>query len=161
MSQPRSKRTRTEPLRYEEEQATLHYQQQEDRELQRAIQASLEYDVDDSSDEDSSILEEAAEEEEEEKEEPTTSAELEWSEEVAAVIPSRFTSTSGPQTTLTSPLDLFHLFLPIRLLRTIAVNTTAYAHSRGADSTWQTRAGNDSVEGSTTSVLTHYPHISS
>jgi hypothetical protein len=140
MSQPRSKRARSQPLRYEDEQATIHYEQQDDRDLQRAIQASLEFDNPDSSDEDTSILEETVEEEEKENEEPTTSAEMRWSGEVAAVIPSRFTSASGPQTTLTSPLDLFHLFLPIRLLRTIAVNTTAYAHSRGADSTWHTTA---------------------
>src|SRR5271167_605751 len=99
MSQPRSKRSRSQPLRYEDEQATIHYQQQEDRELQRALQASLEYDVDDSSDEDTSIVEHDSEEEEEEKAEPTPGAEQGWSKEAAAVVSPRFTSPSGPQTT--------------------------------------------------------------
>jgi hypothetical protein len=140
MSQPRSKRSRSQPLRYEDEQATIHYQQQEDRELQRALQASLEYDVDDSSDEDTSIVEHDSEEEEEEKAEPTPGAEQGWSKEAAAVVSPRFTSPSGPQTTASSPLDLFHLYLPIRLLRIIAANTTAYAHSKGLDSSWTTTA---------------------
>jgi Transposase IS4 len=140
MSQPASKRARTQPLRYEEEQASLHYQQQEEKEIQRAIQASLEYDIDDVSDEDLSPLEHDSEEEEEEKQEPTTTAEPQWREEATAIPPSQFTSSSGPQTSLTSPLDLFQLFLPKRLLGTIAANTTAYARSKGADSTWQTTA---------------------
>jgi hypothetical protein len=140
MSQSRSKRARSEPLRYEDEQATIHYQQQEDRELQRAIQTSLEYDIDDSSDEDISAVEHDDEEEEEEKQEPETATEQGWSKEAKSIVLPSFTSPWGPQTTVTSPLDLFQLFLPIRLLRIIAVNTTSYAHSKGSDSTWRTTA---------------------
>jgi hypothetical protein len=140
MSQPRSKRSRSQPLRLEDEQATIHYQQQEDRELQRAIQASLDPDDGDSTDEDTSIVEHDSEEEEEEKEEPTAAAEQGWRKEAVAVASAPFTSPSGPQTTASSPLDLFQLYLPPRLLRTIAANTAAYARSKGADSTWQTTA---------------------
>src|ERR1700720_2361242 len=106
MSQHRSKRSRSSPLRLEEEQAIIHFHQQEENELQRAIQASPEYDIDDSSDEDTSIVEHDSEEEEEEKEEPTAAAEQVWSSKAVSVIPPRFTSPSGPQTTVTSPLDL-------------------------------------------------------
>jgi Transposase IS4 len=140
MAQHRNKRSRSSPLRLEDEQATIHYHQQEEKELQRAIQASLEYDIDDSSDEDTSILEHDSEEEEEEIEEPTIAAEQGWSKEAAAIAPPPFTSPWGPQTTVASPLDLFQLFLPIRLIRTIAANTTAYAHSKGSDSNWHTTA---------------------
>jgi hypothetical protein len=62
MSQRRSKRSRSSPLRLEEEQASIHFHHQEERELQRAIQASLEFDNDESTDEDTSILEEDIEE---------------------------------------------------------------------------------------------------
>jgi Transposase IS4 len=140
MYETSSKRARSRPLRYEDEQATSYYQQQEERELQRAIQASLEYDLDDPTDEDNSIVEHDSEEEEEEKQEPAVVAEQRWSEEVTAIVPSPFTSPSDPQTAVVSPLDLFQLFLPLRFLRTIAANTTAYAHSKGADNTWQTTA---------------------
>jgi Transposase IS4 len=140
MSQRSSKRLRSIPQRLEDEQATIHYQQQEDRDLQRAIQVSLEYDIEDSSDEDTSIVEEAGEEEEEEKGEPTTVSDTDWNGEATAIVPPPFTSSSGPQTSASSPLALFQLFLPLRFLRTIAANTTAYARSKGADNTWQTTA---------------------
>jgi hypothetical protein len=63
-----------------------------------------------------------------------------WSSEALPIVPPPFTSRSGPQSTLSSPLDLFQLFLPIRLLRTVASNTTAYALSKGAVSNWYTTA---------------------
>jgi hypothetical protein len=125
MSQHRSKRFRSSPLRLEEEQATLHFHRQEERELQLAIQASLEYDIDDSSDEDTSIVEHDIEMEEEEKIEPVVVANTAWTSETTAVVPPPFNCPSGPQTTVSSPFDLLQLFLPIRLLRTIATNTTA------------------------------------
>src|ERR1700731_81422 len=96
MSQHRSKRSRSSPLRFDDEQATIHYHEQDEKELQQAIQASLEYDVDDSSDEDTSIVEHDSEEEEEEKQEPTTAADRGWSKEAAAIVSSPFTSPSGP-----------------------------------------------------------------
>src|ERR1700720_3154903 len=138
MSQHRSKRSRSSPLRFEEEQATIRFHQQEEKELQRAIQASLEYDIDDSSDEDTSIVEHDSEEEDEEKKEPVVAIDIAWTSEAITIAPPPFTSHSGPQITVSSPLDLFQLFLPIRLIRTIAANTTAYVHSKGADSTWHT-----------------------
>jgi hypothetical protein len=140
MSQRSSKRLRSNPQRLEDEQATLHYHQQEDRELHRAIQASLDFDNADSSDEDTSIVEHDSDEEEEEKAEPAPAAAPGWRRETTAVVPPRFNSPSGSQTTASSPLDLLHLYLPLRLLRTIAANTTAYAHSKGADSSWRTTA---------------------
>jgi len=140
MSERRSKRLRSSPARLEDEQATIHFHQQDERELQRTLQASLDYDIDDSSDEDTSIIEHDTDTEEEEKQASTAAAEPQWREEAAPIVPSQFTSRSDPQTTLTSPLDLLQLFLPIRLLRTIAGNTTAYALSKGADSTWYTTA---------------------
>jgi hypothetical protein len=141
MSQPRSKRARSEPLRYEDEQATIHYQQQEGRELQRGIQASLEYDIDDSSDEDTSILEHDSDEEEEEKQEPTTAVEVEWNKEAALVVPPEFTSPSGPSgrsRTALSPLDFFQLMLPPSLVQHLAASTNAYALSKGSDIDWYT-----------------------
>src|SRR5882757_3620107 len=141
MSQSRSKRARSEPLRYEDEQATIHYQQQEDRELQQAIQASLEYDVDDSSDEDTSIVEHDSEEEEEEKQEPTTAADQGWSKEAAAIVSSPFTSPSGPSgrsRIAHSSLDFFQLMLPPSLVQHVAASTNAYALSKGEDIDWHT-----------------------
>src|SRR5438270_7551815 len=141
MSQPRSKRSRTQPLRYEDEQATIHYQQQEERELQRGIQASLEYDVDDSSDEDTSILEHDSDDEEDEKQEPATTAAPQWSEQAAAVVPPEFTSPSGPagrSRTAHSPLDFFQLMLPPSLVQHIAACTNAYALSKGSGIDWYT-----------------------
>ena len=140
MSEHRSKRLRYSPARLEDEQATIHFHQQDERELQRAVQASLEYDIDDSSDEDTSIVEEEIEAEEEEKHESVVDVETTWTSEATTIVPPPFTSRSGPQTAVSSPLDLFQLFLPIRLLRLIASNTNAYAHSRGAVSIWQTTA---------------------
>jgi hypothetical protein len=140
MSQHRNKRSRSSPLRLEDEQATIHFHQQEEKELQRAIQVSLEYDVDDSSDEDTSLVEHDSEEEDEEKQEPTVVPDTAWTSKAAAIVPPPFTSRSGVQTTVSSPIDLFQLFLSIRLLRTIATNTSTYAHSRGANSNWCTTA---------------------
>jgi hypothetical protein len=133
MAQRSSKRLRSNPQRFEDEQATIHYQQQQDRDVQRAIQASLDPEHGDSTDEDTAIVEHDSEEEEEEKEEPASAAEQRWRKEAVAVSSAPFTSPSGPQTTASSPLDLFQLYLPRRLLRSIAANTTAYAHSMGAD----------------------------
>jgi hypothetical protein len=140
MSQHRNKRSRSSPLRLEDEQAIIHFHKQEEKELQRAIQASLEYDIDDSSDEDTSVVEHDSEKEEEEKEEQVDAVDTAWTSESLTIVPPPFTSHSGPQTTASSPLDLFQLFLPIRLILTIVANTTAYAHSKGSDSTWHTTA---------------------
>jgi hypothetical protein len=67
MSEHRSKRLRSSPLRLEEEQATIHFHRQEERELQQTIQASLEFDNDESIDEDTSIVEHDTDEENEEE----------------------------------------------------------------------------------------------
>jgi hypothetical protein len=141
MAQHRSKRSRSSPLRLEDEQATIHFHQQEEKELQRAIQASLEYDIDDSSDEDTSIVEDDIEEEEEEKQEPTSAVDQGWSKEATLIVSSSFTSPSGPSgrsRIAHSPLDFFQLMLPPSLVQQLAASTNAYALSKGRDIDWCT-----------------------
>ena len=141
MSQHRSKRSRSSPLRFDDEQATIHYHEQDEKELQRAIQASLEYDVDDSSDEDTSIVEHDSEEEEEEKQEPEVVADSIWTSEISAVVVPDFNSPfglSGRSRTAHSPLHFFQLMLPASLFQHIAASTNAYALSKGIDIDWYT-----------------------
>ena len=137
-SQRRSKRKASTPLRLQEEQAGLQLQQQEEKDLQRALKASQEeFDVEEESDEDLSILEH--DDEEEEKEEgPTLSLDSTWKQEIYQVVLPPFKALSGPQVPFSDPLDLLHLFLPYSLLALIATNTTAYAHSKGTSSDWGT-----------------------
>ena len=113
-------------------------QQLEEKDIQRALEASQEeLDLDDGSDEDLSIVEHD-EEEEEEKEEPISSTPSSWSKDIHSVVLPIFKADTGPQIPFSDPLDLLQLFLPYGLLSLIAVNTTAYAHTKGASSDWRT-----------------------
>ena len=137
-SQRRSKRKASTPLRLQEEQASLRLQQQEERDLLHALEASQEeFDLEDGSDEDSSILEHD-EEEEEQKEGPTLPSESTWKREIHQVVIPEFKAVSGPQVPFSDPLDLLHLFLPYSLMALIATNTNSYAHSKDATSDWST-----------------------
>jgi hypothetical protein len=66
-----------------------------------------------------------------------------WSEHTASVRTPAFEAASGKQHEARhtqSPLDFLQLFLPVELMQQIAVQTTAYAHTRGASEEWQTSA---------------------
>jgi Transposase IS4 len=135
MSLRRSGRLSSAPARLEDEQASIHFHQQEERELQQAVQASIEYDIDDSTDEDISPTEIEPDEVEEEKQEPTVESEGGWTKEIHTVSSPPFTSPSGPVGILrsfTSPLDYFHIFLPLYLVQHMADCSNEYAKSRNA-----------------------------
>ena len=134
----RSKRKASTPLRLQEEQASLRLQQQEEKDIQRALEASKEeLDLEEGSDEDLSIVEHD-EAEEDEPEEPVSPTDSSWSEDIHPVALPLFKAHSGPQVPYSDPLELLHLLLPYWLLSRIATHTTAYAHSKGASSDWRT-----------------------
>ena len=132
--QQRSKCKASTPLRLQEKQARLRLQQQEEKDIQRALEASQEeLDLEDGIDEDSSILEHD-DEEEAEAEAPISPTNSAWSSVIYPIVLPQFKAASGPQVPFSDPLDLLHLFLPYSLLGLIATNTTAYVHSKGASS---------------------------
>ena len=134
----RSNRISSNPIRLQEEHANILLLQQEEIDLQRALQASeLDLDLKDASDEDVSIVQHDSEDESKE-DALVPSTESIWIKEIHSIRLPRFMADSGPQVALSDPLDLLQLFLPYSLLALIAQNTTAYAHSKGASSDWCT-----------------------
>ena len=141
MSEHRSKRLRSSPARLQDEQATIHFHQQDEKELQRGLQASIEYDIDDSTDEDTSIVEEEIEAEEEENQQPTVALDTTWTSKASSVVVPPFTSPAGPtgRTRIAqSPLHFFQLMLPPTLVQHMATSTNAYAYSKGSYIDWYT-----------------------
>jgi len=126
------------PARLADEQASLRLQQQDFRDLLRALQDSEnKYDIEDTSDEDLSIVEHSVEEIKKEKVR-TSQIQLTWTTKSRRVQLPNFSSCFGSFTILKDPLSLFQLFITPSLLDLIAKNTTAYAHYKGASDNWCT-----------------------
>jgi hypothetical protein len=132
----RSSRISSLPARYDQEQASFCLQQQEENELERALQQSLSFDDDESSDEDITPTSLDSEEEEEEKLEPTIQVESTWTADIHTITLPPFTTPSGPvglHRSCATPLDYFHLFLPHSLLLQIEKCTNEHANSKHAE----------------------------
>jgi hypothetical protein len=134
-SSRRSNRISSRPSRYDEEQVSFQLQQHEDKDIQRAIQLSVELDVDDSTDEDSPPADTNSEVEEEEKQQAIVQQEREWTTAIHNIAPRPFSTPFGPtgvRRSHTSPLRFFQLFLFRSLIQHIANCTNEYANSKNA-----------------------------
>ena len=131
----RSSRIPGRPFRYDEEQLSLQLQQQEEREIQRALQESLTLDDEESTDEETPLVDEEDEEEEEEKEQVVAQTDAGWTTAMHGIVLPPFTAPSGPVGLLRSvqtPLSFFQLFLPLSLMEYVAECTNEYAAFKGA-----------------------------
>jgi hypothetical protein len=137
--EPRSsKRTRQQPVHYGEEQAQQLLQAQELLDLRRAMEASLESDVQEESPEEPAPPDIPSEEEEEEVEEAAADS---WSTSTADVNAPAFLARTGKQHEAChseSPMEFLHLFLPPGLVQHWADYTNDYAQRRGAERGWRT-----------------------
>ena len=123
------------PERLEDEQVSLQLQQQEERELQQALEQSLNFDDTDSTDEDTVAIEHDDDEGEEENQQPTVQEERRWTTVTHTITPRLFSTPFGPaglRRSHTSPLDFFMLFLPLSLVQHITNCTNEYANSKNA-----------------------------
>jgi hypothetical protein len=131
----RSDRISSQPSRYDEEQRSLQLQQQEERELRRALQESLDLDDAESTDEELAPLEESPEEAEEEIKEPTLQSDGGWTTTMHGIVLPPFAGPFGPVGLLRSvqtPLDFLLLFLSSSLMDYVAECTNEYAAFKGA-----------------------------
>jgi hypothetical protein len=143
LTQRRSGRITSQPARYDEEQLSLQLQQEDELELCRALQHSLEDDVNDSTDEDIPPIELDSKEEEEHKEQPIVQESKGWSDVASTIVVPPFTSFSGlarGNRITHSPLSFFQLMLPLSLVHHIAVSSSNYAHSKHRHNGWCTTA---------------------
>lgn len=118
----------------------MQLEAQELLDVSRAMEASLESDVDQESPDEPSPPPMPPEEEEEEENEAMPDA---WSEEKVPVDTPRFEAPTGKQHAARhaqSPLDFLQLFLPEGLLQHWADYTNAHAQLRGAEREWRTTA---------------------
>jgi len=104
---------------------------------------TIEPDVEDDSDEEPVDVDDvpAAEEEDEEKENLPPPAS--WSKQCNNITCPPLTVPSGPQLPVhhaVTEMDFFQCMLTPQTVQTIAANTTAYAHSKGATQAWTTSA---------------------
>jgi hypothetical protein len=125
-------------VQYAEEQAAMQLQAQELLDISRAMEASLESDVDEESPDEPSppVINSSSEEEEEEK--GTT---VGWMTQISEVAVPPFEAPAGKQHAARhaqSPLDFLQLFLPPEFMQQLADNTNAYAQQRGAERGWRT-----------------------
>ena len=123
------------PERLEDEQVSLQLQQQEERELQQALEQSLKFDDTDSTDEDTAAVEHNDDEGEEEKQQPTLQEERRWTALTQTITPRIFSTPFGPvglRRSHASPLDFFRVFLPLSLIQHITTCTNEYANSKNA-----------------------------
>lgn len=131
----RSSRLSFRPSRFDEEQLSVQLEQQEQRDLQRALQESLLLDIADSTDEDSSPVQSEGEEEKLVDKESTPESDGGWHTAVQTITIRPFTTPFGPsglRRSTQSPLDFFLLFLPLSLLQYVATCTNTYAASKNA-----------------------------
>ena len=104
---------------------------------------TVEPDVEDDSDEEPIDVDDVPAAEEEKDEEENIPLPTSWSKECASIICPTLTVPSGPQLPVhhaVSEMDFLHCLLTQQTLHTIAANTTAYAHHKGAAQTWTTSA---------------------
>jgi hypothetical protein len=123
---------------YAEEQAAMQLEAQELLDVSRAMDASLESDIEQESlDEPSPPALSSSSEEEEEKEQAADA----WSTETSRVDVPPFEAPTGKQHAARhaqSPLEFLQLFLPPGLVQQWADYTTDYAQQRGAEREWRT-----------------------
>jgi hypothetical protein len=113
----------------------VQLQQQEERDLQRALQESLDLDDEEFTDEETPSLDEEEEEEEDEKQPVVVQTAAGWTTTVHGIVPPSFTAPSGPVGLLRSvhsPLSHFQLFLSPSLMDYVAECTNEYALFKGA-----------------------------
>jgi hypothetical protein len=113
------------------------------RQLRLHTIVTIEPDVEDDSDEEPVDVDDvpAAEEEDEEKENLPPPAS--WSKQCNNIVCPPLTAPSGPQLPVhhaVAEMDFFQCMLTQHTIHTIATNTTAYAHSKGATQAWTTSA---------------------
>lgn len=135
LSARRSGRISSQPARLYDKQVSTNVQQQEERELQQALQQSLNFDDTDSTDEDVSPVDLDTEEEEEEKQQPIVQEDRRWTKSIHAIPLGPFVTPFGPvglRRSHISPLDFFQLFLPLSLIQHVATCTNEYANSKNA-----------------------------
>jgi Transposase IS4 len=137
-SQRTGSRSVQPPARYAEEQAAYQWQQQEQRDVNRAIRASMGSEGPDiageSSDESPPSLDESSDDEEESKDST-------WSGEVRDINVPAFSAVPGKQheaQRAQSVLDYFQLFLPLSLLQQWTGFTNEYAKPRNDERDWRT-----------------------
>jgi hypothetical protein len=112
----------------------LQLQQQEERDLLRALQDSLDLDDDESTDEERPMGDEEEEAEEEQEESLPVPVNGGWTNTVHDVVPPPFTASSGPVGLLRSvqtPLDFLLLYLSPSLMDYVAGCTNEYAAFKG------------------------------
>ena len=105
--------------------------------------ATIGPDVEDDSDEEPIDIDDVPAAEEEKKEEENLPLPSSWSKECAGIVCPTLTVPSSAQLPVhhaISEMDFFHCLLTQQTLQTIAANTTAYAHHKGAAQTWTTSA---------------------
>jgi hypothetical protein len=98
-------------------------------------------DVEDDSDEEPIDVDDVPAAEEEKDGEENAPLPSSWSKTCNSIVCPPLTVPSGPQLPVhhaVSEMDFFHCLLTQQTLQTIAANTTAYAHHKGAAQTWTT-----------------------
>jgi hypothetical protein len=102
---------------------------------------TIQPDVEDDSDEEPIDVDDAPVEGDVEEQKENLPPPSSWSKACTNIVCPPLTVPSGPQLPVhhaVSELDFFHCMLPQQTLQTIAANTTAYAHHKGATPTWTT-----------------------
>ena len=100
--------------------------------------ATVEPDVEDDSDEEPIHVDDAAAADEVEEEKENVPLSSSWSKTCSSIVCPALTVPSGPQLPVNhavSEMDFFHCLLTQQTLQTIAANSTAYAHHKGAAQT--------------------------
>jgi hypothetical protein len=132
----RSSRISFRPHRYDDEQLSLRIQLEEERELQWALQQSLDLDDEESTDEEPVSWEEESEVDAETEQQPNVPADSGWSTDVQSIAPRPFATPFGPtglRRSIISPLDYFQLFLPLSLVQYVESCTNEYAISKNVN----------------------------
>ena len=141
LGERRSARSRTQPHRLAEEQATHRIHAQKIADLRRATVESLRPDVSDESDEEAPPDVEASSSEEEGEEKENVTPHAPWVEQTHDI--HRPPCTEHPSSNLPrhrehTEFGYLRCFLPDTLISTIATNTNLYATSKGAPPGWAT-----------------------
>jgi hypothetical protein len=113
------------------------------RQLRLHTIVTIEPDVEDDSDEEPIDVDDVPAAEEEEKEKENLPPPAAWSKTCTNVVCPPLTVPSGPQLPVhhaVNEMDFFQCMLTQQTIHTIAANTTAYAHHKGANQAWTTSA---------------------
>jgi hypothetical protein len=137
----RSTRTRAQPQSLADEQATHAYHAQDRANLRRALQESVESDVDAGSDEEALPADDSSSSESEDEEKENIPPQSAWSEHTHDIHHEPFTgqcASNLPRHREMTELGYLRCFLPDSLIATITTNTNLYATSKQAPAGWAT-----------------------